>query len=176
VTPLWLRGASSEIVCPDSEPGSRIGLRSIMATVELRDIRTAEDRAAVLELRRGPGQERFLGSMESHFKDAKAAPDAKPRMWSVHDGEDLVGFVMISDNIEDPGDDLIGPLLSVASADRRGVPGSGVWLRHYRCCRRVPPVKAECGDPVDKLRERRRRTSALLPAIRVRARGGRPVR
>jgi len=80
-----------------------------MATVELREIRTAEDRAAVLELRRGLGQERFLGSMESHFEDAKAAPDAKPRMWSVHDGEDLVGFVMISDNIEDPGDDLIGP-------------------------------------------------------------------
>lgn len=80
-----------------------------MATVELRDFRTAEDRAAVMGLRRAPGQERFLGSVESHFEDAEAAPEAMPRMWSVHDGEDLVGFVMISDNIENPGDDLIGP-------------------------------------------------------------------
>jgi diamine N-acetyltransferase len=30
-------------------------------------------------------------------------------MWSVHDGVHLIGFVMISDNIEDLGDDLVGP-------------------------------------------------------------------
>ncbi len=80
-----------------------------MATVQLHDILSAEDRAAVMKLRRAPGQERFLGSMQSHFEDAESAPEARPRMWSVHDGEQLVGFVMISDNIEDPGEDLIGP-------------------------------------------------------------------
>jgi diamine N-acetyltransferase len=32
-----------------------------------------------------------------------------PRLWSVRDDDRLVGFVMISDNIEDPGDDLVGP-------------------------------------------------------------------
>jgi len=68
-----------------------------MTAVELRDIETAEDRAAVLALRRAPGQERFLGSMESHFEDAEDEPEAMPRMWSVHDGEALVGFVMISE-------------------------------------------------------------------------------
>jgi diamine N-acetyltransferase len=47
--------------------------------------------------------------MESHFEDASAEPEAEPRMWSVHHGDDLVGFVMISDNIDDPGEDLIGP-------------------------------------------------------------------
>jgi len=80
-----------------------------MATVQLRDIVTEADREAVLQLRRAPGQERFLGSMASHFEDAEAEPRAKPRMWSVHDGDQLVGFVMISDHIEDRGDDLVGP-------------------------------------------------------------------
>jgi diamine N-acetyltransferase len=83
------------------------------ATVELRDIRTAADRAAVLRLRRAPGQERFLGSMAEHFDDAVADARARPRMWSVHDGPVLVGFVMISDGI--PAEtmsahpDLVGP-------------------------------------------------------------------
>jgi diamine N-acetyltransferase len=70
-----------------------------MPTVQLRDIATDADRAAVLELRRGPGQERYLGSMESHFEDAVVDAIARPRMWSVHDREQLVGFVMISDDI-----------------------------------------------------------------------------
>jgi diamine N-acetyltransferase len=80
-----------------------------MATVELRDIVTDADREAVLALRRGPGQERFLGSMESHFEDAADEPRAKPRYWSVHDGDQLVGFVMISDNIEQIDEDMLGP-------------------------------------------------------------------
>ena len=71
-----------------------------MRSVELRDIVTEADRGAVLGLRRAPGQERFLGSMASHFEDAAAEPRARPRMWSVHDGEQLVGFVMISDHID----------------------------------------------------------------------------
>ena len=80
-----------------------------VSSVELRDILTDADRTAVLALRRAPGQERFLGSMEGHFEDAAAEPRAMPRMWSVHADDSLVGFVMISDNIEDLGDDLVGP-------------------------------------------------------------------
>jgi diamine N-acetyltransferase len=78
-------------------------------TVQLRDITTDEERRAVLTLRRGPGQDRYLGSMESHFEDAEAEARAKPRMWSVHDGDQLVGFVMISDGIEQLDEDLVGP-------------------------------------------------------------------
>lgn len=72
-----------------------------MIAVVLRDIVTDEDRAAVMGLRRGPGQERYLGSMESHFEDALEDAHACPRMWSVHDAETgtLVGFTMISDDI-----------------------------------------------------------------------------
>ena len=84
-----------------------------MATVQLHDIVTDADKAAVLELRRAPGQERFLGSMMSHFEDAVEDAKACPRMWSVHDGDQLVGFVMISDGIpaatRASDDDILGP-------------------------------------------------------------------
>ncbi len=84
-----------------------------MATVQLHDIVTAEDKAAVLALRRGPGQERYLGSMESHFEDAVEDAVACPRMWAVRDGPRLVGFVMISDGIPAEtlaaDDDIVGP-------------------------------------------------------------------
>jgi diamine N-acetyltransferase len=86
-----------------------------MTAVTLRDIVTDADREAVLALRRKPGQERYLGSMASHFEDAVESQQARPRMWSVHDGGDgtLVGFVMISDDIPAEtlaaNDDIVGP-------------------------------------------------------------------
>jgi diamine N-acetyltransferase len=86
-----------------------------MATVELRDIVTEDDVEAVMGLRRGPGQDRYLGSMISHFEDAIADARACPRMWAVHDGAsgNLVGFVMISDGIPAEtlaaDDDIVGP-------------------------------------------------------------------
>jgi len=84
-----------------------------MPTVQLRDIVTEDDVSAVMALRRGPGQERHLGSMISHFEDAIADAKACPRMWSVHDGDELVGFVMISDGIPADvlaaDDDMVGP-------------------------------------------------------------------
>ena len=70
-----------------------------MARVQLHDIVTEADRAAVMTLERGPGQERYLGSMAGHFEDAIEDAEACPRMWSVHDLDQLVGFVMISDGI-----------------------------------------------------------------------------
>jgi diamine N-acetyltransferase len=86
-----------------------------MAAVQLRDIVTEDDIVAVMSLRRGPGQDRYLGSMISHFEDAISDARACPRMWSVHDAGtgQLVGFVMISDNIPAEtlaaADDIVGP-------------------------------------------------------------------
>jgi diamine N-acetyltransferase len=86
-----------------------------MPVVELRDIVTEDDDEAVMGLRRGPGQERYLGRMISHFEDAISDAKACPRMWSVHDAEtaQLVGFVMISDGIPAEvlaaDDDIVGP-------------------------------------------------------------------
>ena len=102
-----------------------------MPAVELRDIVTEDDVEAVMALRRAPGQERFLGSMISHFEDAVRYPEACPRMWSVHDQAtgDLVGFMMISDNITEEviaaDHDIVGPyflwrLLIDASQQGRG--------------------------------------------------------
>src|SRR5580765_2715812 len=51
--------------------------------------------------------------MESHFEDALEDAIACPRYWSVHDGDQLVGFVMISDDIPAEtlaaNDDIVGP-------------------------------------------------------------------
>jgi diamine N-acetyltransferase len=69
----------------------------------------------VMGLRRGPGQERYLGRMISHFEDAVVDAKGCPRMWSVHEAESgqLVGFVMISDNIPAEtlaaDDEVVGP-------------------------------------------------------------------
>ena len=85
-----------------------------MATVQLRDIVTEADRAAVLALRRAPGQERFLGSMESHFEDAVDDAEGRARgSGPSTTATQLVGFVMISDGIPAEtlaaDDDIIGP-------------------------------------------------------------------
>ncbi len=99
-----------------------------MPRVELRDIVVQDDRDAVMGLRRAPGQERYLGSMASHFEDADEEPRALPHPWAVHDAASgqLVGFAMISDGIPEPiDDDLVGPyflwrLLIDESFQRRG--------------------------------------------------------
>jgi diamine N-acetyltransferase len=86
-----------------------------MARVELRDIVSEDDYQAVLGLRRGPGQERYLGMMISHFEDAISDAKTCPRYWSIQEAADgtLVGFVMICDNIPAEtlaaDDDIVGP-------------------------------------------------------------------
>jgi diamine N-acetyltransferase len=83
-----------------------------MATVELRDIVGLGDRAAVMGLRLGPGQDQYLNSMEEIFAEADEEQRAMPHAWAVHDAETgvLVGFAMISDNVPEPmDDDLVGP-------------------------------------------------------------------
>jgi diamine N-acetyltransferase len=99
-----------------------------MPGVLLRDIVTEEDRACVMGLRRGPGQDAYLNSMEEIFDEADAEARAMPRPWAIHDAGTgaLVGFAMISDNIPRPlDDDLVGPyflwkLLIDASCQGRG--------------------------------------------------------
>jgi len=83
-----------------------------VARVRLHDIVSPGDRAAVMGLRRGPGQDRYLNSMEEIFAEADEEQRAMPHPWAVHDAETgaLVGFAMISDNIPQPmDDDLVGP-------------------------------------------------------------------
>jgi diamine N-acetyltransferase len=82
-------------------------------SVELRDIVTEAERADALRLRTAPGQERFVASVEQSFGDAIEHPEALARYWTVYDGDEAVGFVMISDNIPretlDTDPTLVGP-------------------------------------------------------------------
>ena len=83
-----------------------------MVRVRLRDIEGEGDRASVMRLRLGPGQDRYLDSMADIFAEADQEQRAMPHPWAVHDAAtgELVGFVMISDNIPHPMDeDLVGP-------------------------------------------------------------------
>jgi diamine N-acetyltransferase len=83
-----------------------------MASVQLRDIVSSGDRAAVMGLRRGPGQDQYLNSMEEIFDEADEEQRAMPHPWAVQDAQTgaLAGFAMISDNIPQPmDDDLVGP-------------------------------------------------------------------
>jgi len=97
--------------------------------ITLRDIETDADREAALAIRRAPGQERFVASVEESFRHAVADARARPRFWTVNDGDEVVGFVMISDGI--PAEqlvaepDLVGPyflwrLLIDEGKQRRG--------------------------------------------------------
>ena len=86
-----------------------------MATVELRDIATDADRAAVLRLKVAPGQEQFVASVEDSIVDAVKYPEACARYWAVYDPDrgEPVGFTMISDGISEDvlaaDDTLVGP-------------------------------------------------------------------
>jgi diamine N-acetyltransferase len=81
--------------------------------IQLRDIVTEADRAAALGLRSAPGQEQFVASVEQSFADAIEHPEACARYWAVYDGEEAVGFAMISDNVPretlDADPTLVGP-------------------------------------------------------------------
>ena len=72
-----------------------------MANVELRDIVTDADRAAALGLRIAPGQEQFVARVEESFLDAERYPEALARSWAAYDGDQIVGFAMISDGISE---------------------------------------------------------------------------
>src|SRR5215212_5430908 len=102
---------------------------AVMRKVVLRDIVTDEDRAAALAIRRGPGQDHFVASVQQSFDDAVRDARAVPRYWTINDGDEVVGFVMISDGIPaerlSADTDLIGPyflwrLLIDQGKQRRG--------------------------------------------------------
>jgi diamine N-acetyltransferase len=81
--------------------------------VELRDIVTDADRAAALRLRTAPGQEQFVASVKQSLSDAIEHLEACARYWGVYDGDEIVGFAMISDNVPqatlDADPTLVGP-------------------------------------------------------------------
>ncbi|MCG8923730.1 GNAT family N-acetyltransferase [Lentzea sp. CC55] len=69
---------------------------------------TDANRDAVVAVRVHPAQERFVASVERSFRDAEENPDANPWFRAVYDGEEPVGFVMLSWDVT-PVPGLIGP-------------------------------------------------------------------
>ena len=96
--------------------------------IELREITTEADWDAVMGLDRGPGPVHHINPIDDIRLEAAEEPRAMPKPWAIHDAStgDLVGFVMISDNIPEPMDeDIVGPyflwkLLIDVAHQRRG--------------------------------------------------------
>jgi diamine N-acetyltransferase len=76
--------------------------------VMLREI-TDENRVSVLALRVAAEQERFVGSARGALADATEYPQAKPWHRAVFVGDEPVGFVMLSWNVEPQPPEIIGP-------------------------------------------------------------------
>jgi len=81
--------------------------------ISLRDIVTDADRAAAIALRVADEQEQFVASVERSLAEAIEYPEACARYWAAYDGDEAVGFVMLSDNIPretlDADPTLVGP-------------------------------------------------------------------
>lgn len=69
---------------------------------------TDANRDAVIAVRVHPAQEKFVASVEKSFEHAARNPDANPWFRAVYDGDDPVGFVMLSWNVT-PRPDIRGP-------------------------------------------------------------------
>ena len=76
--------------------------------VTLREIADA-NRETVLSLAVAPAQERFVSSVAESLAEAADYPHAKPWYRAVFDGDDAVGFVMLSWNVEPQPPEIIGP-------------------------------------------------------------------
>jgi len=64
---------------------------------------------AVLALKVAHGQERYVGTVRDALDDALAHPHANPWYRAVYAGDELVGFVMISWDVDPRPPEIIGP-------------------------------------------------------------------
>jgi hypothetical protein len=143
-----------------------------MARVGLRDIVSSGDRAAVMGLRRGPGQDQYLNSMEEIFAEADQEQRAMPHPWAVDDAGTgaLVGFAMISDYIPPPiDDDLVGPYylwkLLIDHRVQRAATGRRRSTRSRSTCGRGPaPTFSTPSAPAARTAPARRAGSTFATA------------
>jgi GNAT superfamily N-acetyltransferase len=77
-------------------------------TITLRQI-TEDNARAVLALRLGPGQERFVTSVTDSLTEADEHPEGNPWFRAVYADELPVGFVMLSWDVEPQPPDIHGP-------------------------------------------------------------------
>ncbi|WP_198680985.1 GNAT family N-acetyltransferase [Lentzea terrae] len=65
------------------------------AQIQLVEV-TDANRDAVIAVRVRPDQEQFVASVETSFRHAKEQPEGHPWFRAVYDGDEPVGFVMLS--------------------------------------------------------------------------------
>jgi len=70
---------------------------------------TEANRDAVLALRVPSDQEQFVGSVQRALENAAEYPHANPWYRAVYAGDEPVGFVMLSWNVEPKPPEIIGP-------------------------------------------------------------------
>jgi diamine N-acetyltransferase len=89
--------------------------------VHLRPL-TDENRAELERLELAPGQERFVDSVADSLAEAESEPSARAIQFGLYDGDAPVGFVMISDEVDEPGyiAQYLWKLLIDARYQRRG--------------------------------------------------------
>jgi diamine N-acetyltransferase len=63
---------------------------------------TDESRAALVALRVGHEQLAFVGSVADAYLEAEEEPDGRAIRFGLYDGDTLVGFVMLSDEVGNP--------------------------------------------------------------------------
>lgn len=77
-------------------------------TLTLREV-TDANRAAVLALRTTPDQERFVSTVAYSLEEAARTPEGNPWFRAVYDGDQPVGFVMLSWDVVPQPPDINGP-------------------------------------------------------------------
>ncbi len=77
-------------------------------TITLREI-TEDNVRDVRSLRLAPGQERFVSSVADSLAEAEEHPEGNPWFRAVHADGQLVGFVMLSWDVEPQPPDINGP-------------------------------------------------------------------
>jgi GNAT superfamily N-acetyltransferase len=71
--------------------------------ISLRPI-TDANLAEVIALELAPGQDRFVSTVADSMQEATETPAGRAVQWAVYTGETPVGFVMVSDDVDDlPG-------------------------------------------------------------------------
>ena len=127
-----------------------------------------------MSLRRGPGQDKYLDSMEDIFAAADDEQRAMPHLWAVHDAGSgaLVGFVMISDNIPQPMDeDLVGPYSCGSCSSTSRFRAGGVRRRDPGRGRELPSDAAWRRCALHQLRGRPGLAAWVLPSVRLQRHG-----
>jgi diamine N-acetyltransferase len=79
-----------------------------VTALTLREI-TDENRDAVVALSVAPAQERFVGTVARALMDAQEIPEGKPWYRAIYAGDEPVGFVMLSWNVDPQPPRIIGP-------------------------------------------------------------------